>query len=161
MLVQQGPGPEPMAQLSGPQLLSHQRQGGSFPGLPGPLASHHFLLKTATDSFPANQSLPLFTLAPQNWGFFGPGSPLLLRSGKKRGVRGLAGRGCGGLSSPGELWFSRATSPGTALALMCASSISVHACLFLCQLAFVLGAERSPQGFVLRPRAAGDKWNLQ
>lgn len=63
--------------------MSDQLQGGSFPGLPGPLASHRFLLKTATGFIPLNQSLPLFTLAPQNWDFFGPGSSFLLRPVKK------------------------------------------------------------------------------
>lgn len=50
---------------------------------PRTLGLNHFLLKTASGFFPPNQSLPLFTLAPQNWDFFGPGSSFLLRSGKK------------------------------------------------------------------------------
>lgn len=148
MLSQQGPGHKPISNF---QALSDQLQGASIPGLPGSLALHHFLLKTATGFSPPNQNLPLFTLAPQDWDFFGPGSPFLFRSMKNGCEKGDGQALC--LSPLGYLWVSCATSLGTALALMCPSPTSVHAYPFLCQLTFVLGGERRPKGFALRPRA--------
>jgi hypothetical protein len=55
-------------QLSGPQPLSDQLQGASIPGLPGPLASHHFLLKIATGFSPQTRT-SLCLLYPSGLGF--------------------------------------------------------------------------------------------
>lgn len=137
--------------------MSDQLQGGSFPGLPGPLASHHFLLKTASGFFPPNQSLPLFTPAPQNWDFFGPGSSFLLRSGKK-GCEG-GGRQAAEACPPWVICGSPVLGKGSG-SYMCLLHICARSS-FPVSIDICPQWERSPKGFVLRPRGEGDKWNLQ